>query len=157
MGKKVRLMAGAAGMAPMLGLVVAAPAGAAVHASGKKVSLEAGQAAGGTACTGTFSKVATAHSSHLALSVSHKGNCVLWATGHLHISESPGSLSGDVMRTRVHYDSARVFSARAQFTDSSGDVRASQNIGVRGHKVCAEAFSRTHPTKVIAGPVCVTI
>jgi hypothetical protein len=166
MGKKVRLMAGAAGMAPALGLAVATPAAAAqaapaaapaAHASGKTVSLQAARATGATACTGTFSKVATAGAPHLGLSVSYKGSCVLGAIGRLHFNESPGSLSGDVMRTRVYDDGARVFSSRGRFADSSGSVRVSQRVGVIGHKVCATAFSRLHPTEKIAGPVCVKI
>ena len=76
---------------------------------------------------------------------------------HLRFSESPGSLDGDHRRTRVHDDGARVFSGRAKFSDSSGDVRADQRIGVIGHRVCAAAFSRLHPREMIAGPVCVTI
>jgi hypothetical protein len=159
MGKTVRLMAGAAGMVPALGLAAAAPATAAVHAPGKKVSLQAGQAAGATACTGTFSKTATAHDAHLAISVGYEGNCVLSVTGILRgFNESPASLSGDQMRTRVRYHGSQVFSNRDTFRIvSSQVVAASQNVGVLGHTVCVTGFSRLHPSERIAGPVCVTI
>lgn len=156
MGKKVRLIAGIAGMAPALGLAVAAPAAAAPagHA-GKKVSLQAGQATAATACSGTFSKVADAASPNLGISVSRKGDCVLGVTGVLRLDESPGSLSGDIMRTRVYDHGARVFSGRTGMFDSSGSVRGGQRVGVIGHQVCVAAFSRLHPAKKIAGPVCV--
>jgi hypothetical protein len=161
MGKTVRLMAGAAGMVPALGLAMAAPAApaaAAVHASGKKVSLQAGQAPGATACTGTHSKIATASTTHLAISVAYEGSCVLSATGVLRrFNESPGSLSGDQMRTQVRYHGSKVFSNRAMIVDSSGFVHASQKVDVIGHTVCMAAFSRVHPSEKIAGPVCVKI
>lgn len=165
MGKKVRLMAGAAGMVPALGLAVAAPAAAAAHASGKKVSLQAGHARGATACTGTFSKSVRAASSHpgshgvtgMSVSVSYRGSCVLGVAGRLFYDESPASLAGDVMRTRVFDDGVRVFGHKIAFTYSSGSVRASQIVGVIGHKVCATAFSRLHPTVKVAGPICVRI
>jgi hypothetical protein len=158
MGKTVRLMAGAAGMVPALGLAAAAPATAAVHAPGKRVSLQASQAGSATACTGTASKIATARGPHLGISVSYEGSCVLWVTGHLTgFNESPASLDGDQMRTRVRYHQAQVFSDLARFSDSSGDVRASQKVGVLGHTVCVTGFSRLHPTKRIAGPACVQI
>lgn len=158
MGKKVRLMAGAAGMAPVFGLAAVAPAAAApaVHASGKKVSLQAGRAAGATACGGTSSNIATKRKGELAISVSYEGTCVLGVLGHLYTS-SPSSVSGDTMRTRVYHDNARVFSGRARFGDSSQHVSAYQKVGMIGHKVCVAAFSQLHPTEKVAGPVCVKI
>jgi hypothetical protein len=161
MGKTVRLMAGAAGMVPALGLAMAAPAApaaAAVHASGKKVSLQAAQPGGATACTGTFSKTAKAATTHLGISVHYEGSCVLSVTGFLRaFNESPGSLSGDQMLTRVRYHGSQVFSNRVRIVDSSGFVHASQPVDVIGHTVCMAAFSRVHPSEKIAGPVCVKI
>lgn len=160
MAKKVRLLAGAVGMAPVLGLAPAAPAAtaAAVHASGKTVSLQAaGRAAGATACTGTYSNVATAASTHLGILVSYEGNCVLGITGTLRFSSKSGGGSASFMRTRVYNHGARVLSGRAEFYYSNGSVRASQNGSVIGHRVCATAFSQAHPSVKIAGPVCVKI
>jgi hypothetical protein len=158
MGKTVRLMAGAAGMVPALGLAAAVPATAAVHAPGKKVSLQAGQAGGATACTGTYSKIVTAGGPHLGISVAYEGNCVLSVTGFLRgFNESPASLSGDQMRTRVRYHGSQVFSNRARFAYSSGLVWTTQKVDVIGHTVCVTGFSRLHPSQRIAGPACVKI
>ncbi|HEY1919263.1 MAG TPA: hypothetical protein VGH27_27145 [Streptosporangiaceae bacterium] len=151
-------MAGAVGTAPVLGLAVAAPAAAAApaaHASGKEVSLEAGQ--GATACTGPFSKIARAYSSDLVLSVPHKGSCVVFTSAFLRLSESPGSYSEDIMRVRVYDGGAQVYSRRAVFYDDSGSVQAVTSPNVIGQRVCVAAFSRLHPRKKIAGPLCVKV
>jgi hypothetical protein len=153
-------MAGAVGMAPALGLAVAAPAAAATptaHTSGKKVSLEAGQATHTTACTATYSKIARGGGPNLAFSVPYKGSCISFAVGKLEFNESPGSMSGDIMRTRVYNDGARVFSSLHRFSDKSGSVLASQAVHVIGHTVCVAAFSRVHPHKKLTGPFCKTI
>ena len=151
-------------MAPALGLAVAAPAATAAAAavpaaaaSGKKVSLQAGQATSATACTGTQTKTVTAGFSHLGISVSYKGNCVIGVIGHLGYSGSPGSADGDMMRTRIYSGGAQVYSGRASFSDSSGSVRAGLGPHVIGRTVCAAAFSNVHPRKRIGGPVCVRI
>jgi len=155
-GKKVRLIAGAAGMAPALGLAVAAPASAApVHAPGKKASLQVGHAGAATKCTGNFSKIATAASTNFVLSAAHEGSCVLAVSGFLRLSGSPSP--GDIMRVRVFDHGTRVFSSRVPMFVSSGTVLGNMPVGVIGQKVCAAAFSHDHPTKKIAGPVCVKI
>lgn len=159
MGKKVRFMAGAVGIAPALGLAVAAPAAAAApttHTTGKKVSLEAGRATTTAACTG-YSKTTRGGGPNLSFSVSYADNCVSFVVGRLQFNESPGSMSGDIMRTRVYNDGVRVFSSQHRFVDSSGSVRASQPVHMIGHTVCVAAFSRLHPRKKLAGPFCKTI
>jgi hypothetical protein len=163
MGKRVRLMAGVAGMAPALGMAVAAPAAAApaagaAHSSGKTVFLQASQAAGGTACTGTARKTASATSTHMNIVVSYQGSCVLGVTGYSRSSMGQlGAMSGDQMRTRVREHGTRVFSGQATFTYAHGSTSAYQPVGVIGHRVCAAAFSRLHPTEKIAGTLCVSI
>jgi hypothetical protein len=113
--------------------------------------------AGATACTGAFSNVATAASSHLTVSVSYQGSCVLGVVGRLSFDGQSPRGSQSVLRTRVYEHGARVFSGQAELTYSDGSVWGGQQIGVIGHWVCAAAFSQPHPSVRIAGPVCAHI
>lgn len=170
MGKRVRLMTGAAGMVPALGLAMAAPAAAApaaaapaAHAPGKRVSLHTSHAAGHSAATTscTFSSSphssngVTASSSHLKIGVVEKSGCVLQVNGFL-LNTARGGI-GDTMRTRVFDGRSKIFSGRATFISSafsSGGSGATQAVGLIGTRACITVFAFHHPRRRVAGPVC---
>jgi hypothetical protein len=47
-----------------------------------------------------------------------------------------------------------VFSGRVESTESSGNVRFTQQVGVVGRWACETLFLAKHPHKILRGPIC---
>ena len=157
--KRVRYTIATVGLTPALGLMVpAANAAAASHTpqkAGKTVSLApSGVALGTTTCKGTASKTLSATSNRIHASLSYRNHCMLSVFASTGLF---GSSPRQWMRTRVYKDRVKVFSGIVAGAYSSGHFSYHQHIGVIGHRACETIIYRSHPNKVLFGPVCETI